>query len=84
MACKLNKTPIPPTSAVEKREFIIRQGMARVGLRTQKQLGYYLGLSQQAVCDMFSGKTTLTVPRCKRLREVLRLTDEEYFQLVTL
>ncbi len=84
MACKLNKKPIPPTRAVDKRRSIIEQGMARMGVRTQRQLAIYLGIGQQSVSDMLSGKTSLTVERCKRLREILRLTDEEYFQLVTL
>lgn len=84
MACKLNKKPNPPTKPLEKMWSIIDQAKARNGIRSDEELSSYLGISRQAVSAMRNGKTKLSRDRCKQLKRILRLTDEEYWLLVTL
>lgn len=79
MGCKLK--PVVPTRAVDVRRSIIEQGMARVGIHSNEQLGYYLGISGMSVGNMLRGKTKLTISRCQQLLKILHLTDEEYHRL---
>lgn len=84
MDCKLNKRPIPPTKPLDRMWSIIDQAKARNGIRSDEELSSYLGISRQAVSAMRRGRSKLSRDRCKQLRKILRLTDEEYWLLVTL